>query len=158
MSRPTPQPPQINFLSKLPANMGIVSQADRLFQQAMILLNQGRLGQSREILENVVKLNPNQFDAFNLLGIIAAQLKELELAEELFDKAIKLNPNKSTFYCNRGNVLKELKLYDKALIQYDKAIVLNKDYALAYLNRSIALSELNQYEEALKSSAAAIRI
>ena len=138
--------------------MGIVSQADRLFQQAMILLNQGRLGQSREILENVVKLNPNQFDAFNLLGIIAAQLKELELAEELFDKAIKLNPNKSTFYCNRGNVLKELKLYDKALIQYDKAIVLNKDYALAYLNRSIALSELNQYEEALKSSAAAIRI
>ena len=52
--------------------------------EALALLNQGSLQQAREILEKVVKISPKHFDAFHLLGIIAAQLKDFESADELF--------------------------------------------------------------------------
>ena len=84
----------------------MVIEADRLFRQGIALLNQGSLQQAREILEKVVKISPIHFDAFHLLGILAAQLKDFESADELFDKAIKLNPNNAVIYCNQGNILK----------------------------------------------------
>ena len=59
----------------------MVNQADRLFQQGFALLNQGSLQQAREIFEKVIKINPKHFDAFHLLGIIAAQLKAFEVAD-----------------------------------------------------------------------------
>ena len=158
MSPPPLKPPQKNFFFKPPVNFGLMNESDRLFQQGMSLLNQGKLQPAREIFEKVVKINHRHFDAFNLLGIIAAQLNEFELAKKLFDKAIKINPNNAAFYCNQANVFKELKQLEKAINSYDKAIVLNKDYAIAYFNRSIAFCDLKQYEEALKSSEQAINI
>ena len=106
MSRLPSKPPQNNFFFKPPANFGMVIEADRLFRQGIALLNQGSLQQAREILEKVVKISPKHFDAFHLLGILAAQLKDFESADELFDKAIKLNPNNAVIYCNQGNILK----------------------------------------------------
>ena len=158
MSPPPLKPPQKNFFFKPPVNFGLMNESDRLFQQGMSLLNQGKLQQAREIFEKVVKINHRHFDAFNLLGIIAAQLNEFELAKNLFDKAIKINPNNAAFYCNQANVFKELNELEKAINSYDKAIVSNKEYALAYCNRSIALYELNRYVEALQSSEQAIKI
>ena len=136
----------------------MANQADRLFQQGLALLNQERLEQAREIFEKVVKINPKHFDAFHLLGIIAAQLNAFEAADVLFDKAIKLNRNNPYFYCNRGNVLKELKQFKNAISNYDKAIGINKDFALAHLNKSIALCDLERFEEALSSVDNAIQV
>ena len=89
--------------------------------EALALLNQGSLQQARDFFEKVVKINPKHFDAFHLLGIIAAQLKDFESADELFDKAIKLNPNNAVIYCNRGNILKELNKLERAIINYKKS-------------------------------------
>jgi tetratricopeptide (TPR) repeat protein len=158
MSPPPSKPTPKKFFFKPPVNLGLMNESERLFQQGLVLLNQGNLQLARENFEKVVKINHQQFDAFNLLGIIAAQLKEFELAKSLFDEAIKINPNNATFYCNQANVYKELKHLEKAIYAYDKAITLNKNYVLAYLNRSIALCELKQYDEALKSSEQAINI
>jgi protein O-GlcNAc transferase len=156
MSSASSKPPKHNFFFKTPTNFGLEIEVNRLFQQAITMLNQGRLELARDCLEKIIKLNPKQFDALNLLGIIAAEFKEFNLAESLFENAIKLNPKNAVFYCNAGNALKELKQFDKAIDYYDKAIKLKKDYALAYLNRSIALCELKQFEAALKSSEQAI--
>jgi len=84
MSRPPSKPPQNNFFFKPPSNYGLAIEADRLFRQGISLLNQGSLQQAREILEKVVKISPKHFDAFHLLGILAAQLKDFESADELF--------------------------------------------------------------------------
>lgn len=154
----SPPPQKNNFFFKQPTNFGLEIEANRLFQQALALLNQGKMKQARECLEKVIKINSKQYDALNLLGIIAAELKEFNLAETLFEKAIKLNPNNANYYCNAGNVLRELKQLEKALNYYDKAINLKKDYVLAYLNRSMTLCGLKQFEEALKSTEKAITI
>ena len=158
MSRPPSKPPQNNIFFNPPANFGLVNQADRLFQQGLVLLNQGRLEQAREVFEKVIKINPKHFDGYHLLGIIAAQHKAFEVADIFFDKAIKLYPNNAAFYCNRGNVLKELKQIEAAITHYNKAINLNKDYALAYLNKSMAVCDLKRFEEALSSVNKAIEI
>ena len=136
----------------------MVNQADRLFQQGLALLNQAKLEQAKEIFEKVVKLNAKHFDAYNLLGIISAQLKAFEQADGLFDKAIKLNPNNAAFFCNRGNVLKEMKQFENAITHYNNAINLKKDYALAYLNKSIAVCALKRFEEALSIVDKAIKV
>jgi len=158
MSRLPSRPPQNNFIFKPPANFGMVTQADRLFQQGLQLLSQGSTEQARDVFEKVIKTNSKHFDAFHLLGIIAAQFKDFVRADELFNKAIKLNPNNAIFYCNRGNVLKELKQLEKAIENFQKAVELKKDYALAYVNQSTVLFELKKYEESLNSCDKAIFI
>lgn len=115
MSSASSKPPKHNFFFKTPTNFGLEIEVNRLFQQAITMLNQGRLELARDCLEKIIKLNPKQFDALNLLGIIAAEFKEFNLAESLFENAIKLNPKNAVFYCNAGNALKELKQFDKAI-------------------------------------------
>jgi len=151
MQRPPSKPPQNNFFFKPPVNFRLVNEVDRLFQQGLALLNQGRLEQARDFFEKVVKLNTKHFDALHLLGIIAAQFKAFEQADVFFEKAIKLNSNNAAFFCNRGNVLKELKQFESAIAHYNKAINLNKNYALAYLNQGIVLFEIKKYEASLNS-------
>jgi len=158
MPRPPSKPPQNNFFFKPPVNFGLVNEADRLFQQGLAHLNQGSLEQAREFFEKVVKINTKHFDAFHLLGIIAAQFKAFKEADVFFEKAIKLNPNNAAYFCNRGNVLKELKQFQAAITHYNKAIDINKNYALAYLNKSIALCDLKRFEEALMSVDKAIQV
>ena len=129
MSRTPSKSPQNNIFFKPVGNFGSANQVDILFQHGLTLLSQGGLEQARGFLEKVIKINPQHFDSFHLLGIIAAQLKDFEKAKELFDEAIKLNPNNAAFFCNRGNALKELKQAEAAISNYDKAINLKKDYA-----------------------------
>jgi len=154
---PSKSPPN-SFILKPPSQFGSINEADRLFQHALAMLNQGRMVEARQNLQKVVNLNAKHFDAFHIMGIIAAQDKEFEVAKSLFENAIKLNPNKAAFYCNLGNVLKELNSFEKAIEYYNMAIKLKKDYAMAYLNQSLAYFELKNFYAALNSCKQAINI
>ena len=122
MSRSSLPPQKNNFFFKPSANFGLEIESNRLLQKALSLLNQGRMLQAREYLEKVIKINPKQYEALNLLGIIAAELKEFNLAETLFQEAINLNPKNAIFYCNSGNVLKELNLSLEKILKSSKNI------------------------------------
>ena len=52
--------------------------------EAVALHQQGRLAEAKEIYEGVLKANPKHFDALHLLGVIAYQNKNPQLAVELF--------------------------------------------------------------------------
>lgn len=158
MSHPPSRPLQNNSFFKPPAYFGSANDAVRLFEQGYALLSQGRLGQAREDLEKVVKINPKHFDALHLLGIIAAQVKNLQLAINFFDKAIKLNRNNPFFYCNRGNAYFEVNQIENALINYNKAIDLNPSYAEAYSYKAVALTAKELLNEALANINKAIEI
>ena len=117
----------------------------------MAFHQKGMLSDAKKIYEDILKQQPNHFDALHLLGVIAGQTKNLHQAEELIGKAIKINPNDAAAYSNRGNALKDLKRVDEALASYDKAIALKPDYAEAYNNRGIALRDLKRVDDALAS-------
>ncbi len=125
--------------------------AQAQFQEAGSLHKQGRLKEAQSIYEAILEIDPRQFDALHLLGVVAAQSRNYQLAADLITKAIAINPNHSDFYSNRGLALQKLNQLDAAIASYDCAIKIKPDYAEAYSNRGIALQELNQLDAAVAS-------
>ena len=80
----------------LPQNRGFRPQAQNpaavalqaKFNQGVALHQQGRLAEAERIYEEVLRQQPNHFDALHLLGVIAVQTRRTERAVELIGKAI----------------------------------------------------------------------
>lgn len=67
--------------------------ADRLFQQAVRLRDQGDITAAREALADVLELTPNRVDAYALLGDIARQNENLPQALGMYRKVLEYTPN-----------------------------------------------------------------
>ena len=130
----------------------------KIFQQGLSSHQHGQLAQAKAAYEQVLLKQPKHFDALHLLGVIATQTKNPQLAVDLIGKAIEINPSFALAYSNHGNALQELKRLDDALTSYDKAIALKPDYAEAFNNRGNALKELKRLDDALVSYDAAIAL
>ena len=122
------------------------------FNQGIALHQQGKLAEAERIYGEVLRQQPNHFDALHMLGIIAAQTRRTERGVELISKAIGLNSNVAAAHNNLGNALRDLKRHADALVSLDRAIALKPDYAEAYNNRGVALTELKRPADALVSS------
>ena len=156
MSRPPKIP---NRHPTAPSRLAIQQlQVASLLDQGLILINQGKLNESIVLFEAILKIQPNHFDAIQLLGLVLAQLKQYPQAVALLTKAISINPYYADAHSNRGNVLQELQRLDEALVSYDKAISINPNHADAHSNRGITLQKLQRLDEALVSYDKAISI
>jgi predicted O-linked N-acetylglucosamine transferase (SPINDLY family) len=127
-------------------------------QNALMLHQQGRLDEAEALYREIVCVEPNHFNALQLLAAVVAQKKNALEAIGLFDKALNINPCHLESLNNRGNSLRELYRFEEALASYDQAIALNPDYVDAYSNRGLALTELQRYDEALLSYDQAIAL
>ena len=127
-------------------------------QEAIALHQQGRLAEAEAQYKAILKVQPQQVDALQLLATIAAQQQSYVEAVELFDQVLEINPLHAVAYSNRGYALRELKRYEEALASYNKALILKPDYADAYYNRGVTLEELMRYEEACLSYDKAIAL
>lgn len=118
---------------------------------AITLHQQGRLVEAEAIYKEILLLQPQHFDALQLLAAIALQRKDSALAVELFDNALKIKPDSAEALNNRGAALRDLKRYEQALESYDQALKIKPDYIDALNNRGNVLRDLNRYEDALES-------
>ena len=134
------------------------SQIQKLFTQGLVTHQQGKLSEAKAIYEQILKMQPNNFSALQLMGAMYTQTKNHLQAIEFLSKAIKINPRFAPCYNNIGLALKELKRLDEALASYDKAISIKPDYAEAHYNRGNVLKELIRLDEALGSYDKAISI
>jgi len=134
------------------------AQVGALVQQGTSLHQQGNFDEAQAIYEKILLIQPNHFDALQLLGVLFAQVKKYSQSVELLSKALEINPNHAGAYNNRGNALKELKRFDEALASYDQAIAINPNHVGAQSNRGIALKELKRFDEALASYDQAIML
>ena len=133
------------------------SKSQGRLSKAMSLHQQGRLAEARVLYEAVLKGNPRHFDALHLLGVIAFQTQNPQLAADLIGRAIGINPNIAEAHSNLGNALLDLKQYQASLKSLDWAIHLKPDFAEAHYNRGNALMGLLHYERALESYDRAIK-
>ncbi len=122
-----------------------------MLQDGVALHQQGRLIEAARIYQEILKEDPNHFDARHLLGVIAYQTRQLDLAVEFISKAISINANFADAHSNLGNALKDLGRANEAVVSYDRAIFLAPDYADAHYNRGVALQELRRFDEAVSS-------
>jgi len=128
------------------------------FNQGVALHRQGKLADAGRIYREVLRSQPNHFDALHLLGLIALQTQHTEWAVELIRKAIRLNPKIAAAHNNLGRALHDLDHPLEALASFDNAIALRPDLAEAYDNRGHVLENLGRYHEALANYDKAIAL
>ncbi|MBV7536431.1 tetratricopeptide repeat protein [Duganella sp. sic0402] len=134
------------------------SLAASLLQQAVELHQQGRLQPAQALYRQVLELNPQQFDALHLLGVIARQQGDAATAIELISRAIAVNDGQAGAHCNLGVALLDSGRADEALASHERALALIPAYALAWSNRGNALRRLARLDEALESYQRALAI
>lgn len=127
-------------------------------REAYALHQRGLLHEARRIYEQILNIDANHFDALYLLGVVAMQLNEHELAIKLITRAIEINPHSDVCFYNLGVALQALGRFDEAVASYDQAIRIEPAHADAYSNRGNALQALKHFEAAVLSYDRAIRI
>jgi len=110
-----------------------VSAASQL-RQGVAHHQAGDLTAARACYEGVLRENPAQPDALNLLGVIADQEGRHEEAVVLIRRAIAVAPRAAAFQDNLGNALLASGATDEAESAYRQAIALDADYPEARYN------------------------
>jgi predicted O-linked N-acetylglucosamine transferase (SPINDLY family) len=107
--------------------------------QAVACHQAGQLPQAEQIYRQILQADPQNADAWHLLGVIAAQLDNHEVAIEHIRRAIELNPRATVFHANLGAAYQKLKRIDEAVNSYRRALELNPTNAEAHNNLGVAL-------------------
>jgi tetratricopeptide (TPR) repeat protein len=126
--------------------------------RALEFHRRGLLTEAEQSYRSILSVEPDQFDATHMLGVIYLQRGQSEAAEKQIGSAIRINPNMASAHANRGVALKDLKRFDDALASFNRAISLQPNYTDAFINRGAALHELGRLDEAIASYDRAIAL
>jgi len=122
------------------------------------LLKRGDLYKAKEIFEEILLREENNYVILNLLGITNLKLKKYSKAISLIEKAIDLTPNNYHLYNNLAIIYKELGKNDESIKNLEIAIKINPNYAEAYNNLGIIFKKRSQFERSLNSYKKAIKL
>lgn len=124
----------------------IKAEASKLFAEAY---SEKDPNEQIELYTKVIKLTPDDSDAYNNLGNVYYRLSRFSEAIASYERAINISPNDIDIYCNRGDAYDELARFEKAIEDYTKAIEINSKYAAAYNGRANSYIKTEKYKEAL---------
>ena len=94
----------------------------------------GELSQAAELYRRILESSPENADAWHLLGLLAHQQGDNDLALKLINTAIGIQPNIADFHNNLGRVYLALDDDHKADFEYRRAIQLNSMHVKAHSN------------------------
>ncbi|MFX1257503.1 MAG: tetratricopeptide repeat protein [Promethearchaeota archaeon] len=105
-----------------------------------------------DIYENLIKINSQNKEAWNNLGLFFFNLKEYQKAIECYKNALKKNsPNVEVLY-KIGIAYLELKKYQNAILYFEKVVEIHPNIKKAWHNMISAYIRLKDYKKANKSS------
>ena len=138
-------------LPSKPATPGHPTDGKQQLQAAMELHRKGAWSGAKLLYEGILESQPDNFDALQLLGVLASQTKNYEASVALIAKAIAINPGQATVHSNLGFALKSLGRYAESVDSYLNAIKLKPDLADAHLHCGLAYLGLGQPLQAIDS-------
>jgi tetratricopeptide (TPR) repeat protein len=101
-------------------------------------------------LQQCVRINPKNSEAFNRLGIAYDYVSEYDSAMDCYKQAININPNFAQAWVNLGNSYSNGGNYDEAIETYRKAIELEPHLARVYYYIGIAYEAKGENELGLQ--------
>jgi len=116
------------------------------------------LGQAHKKLDKVLRLDPKNHTAFNLMGVISYQVGSYAAAIDYYSLAIKFKPNDSNTYSNRALAYIKTNQIKLALKDFNNAIKLDPNNRTPYENRSNLYKKLGKYDLAIKDHKAVIQL
>ncbi|WP_182870399.1 tetratricopeptide repeat protein [Rhodopirellula sp. JC639] len=120
-----------------------------LLNEAIRLHHEGELTKSERLYKEVLEREPEQTVALGLLGVIAAQFGNLELAIQRVRRSIAIDPNQPGALNNLGNMLAEAERYDEAIDAYERSIHFDPDDPNVHLHLGHVYGSLNRHLEAV---------
>ena len=109
----------------------------------------GRLAEAEAAYRRVLAVQPDHSGALHLLGVIAHQADNNDVAIELIGKAISTNPSSPAYHNNIGEAYRASGRFEEAVAAYRCALELNPDYPEAHNNLGNALEHQGNLEDAV---------
>ncbi len=129
--------------------------ADKL-QNALQLHQSGNLADAGLLYQEILREDPDQVDALNLLGVVLSTAGKMDAAITLLARACELAPDFAGPFVNLGNVLQATGRLDEAVDAFQKGLTLAPEQAETANNLASALNALGRHEEALDSCTQAL--
>jgi protein O-GlcNAc transferase len=109
----------------------------------------GQLQAAEQIYRQILQADPNQVDAIHLLGVLALQVGQYEMAVEYIGRAIALKGHSAAFHNNLGEAYRNWGKIPEAAACYRRALELNPDFAEAQNNLGVALNSQGKLDDAI---------
>jgi tetratricopeptide (TPR) repeat protein len=109
----------------------------------------GDLAGAERIYREVLGAQPNLFQPWHLLGVIANQVGQHGAAVECFEWALALKADFAEAHCDLGTALDKLGRRDEAIASYRRAVELKPGYAEGHYNLGNALQQAGEREGAV---------
>jgi len=129
------------------------------YNMARVYLEQGKVQESIRALEGLLKDDPKNADAHNLLGVVYWSISRREEARSEFEKALDLDEYMSDARVNLGVILSEEGEYSKAEAEFRRALD-DRTYATPekpLVNLAVNHLKLGRAGEAMTDAQEAIR-
>ncbi len=135
--------------------MATISQA-----LAVALSNQqaGRLDLAEQIYGRILQVEPNHCDALHLLGLVAHQRGQHEVAVGHLRHALAIDHRQPHIHNNAGEAYRALGQLDNAAACYRRALAMKPDFAAAHANLGIVLHQQGRIAEAEASFRRALEL
>lgn len=108
-------------------------------QMAMELHQAGQLAQAEQLYRQILRGNPRHPDALHLLGLIAHQAGEHEMAIAYMSQAIAIDGAQPFYHSNLGEAFRALGRTAEARVFYERALQLDPMFAAAHYNLGLLL-------------------
>lgn len=127
-------------------------------QRGLELHRIGQVADAAEAYRNVLKADPNNVDALNLISIIFTDTGSPGVAVDLASRAAQLAPDYFAVWLTLGNACQVTGQLERAVDAFLKAASLQPDVAEVHNNLASALVTLGHYTEAAGAAARALKI
>jgi len=121
-----------------------------LSHMALQHFKEGHLQQAQDVCQRILRKQQHP-DAMLILGLIAHQQRELDVAVERYQQFLGIKPKDAETHCNLGLVLEEQGRTEGAIEHFHESIAIAADNAIAHSHLADAYAKLQRWEEAIKA-------
>jgi len=126
----------------------VISAAIRQILDAAIRFHRaGQFQKAAQLYGQILQLDPNHADSLHLLGMVASQARQTDLAIDLIHRAIAINGTVAAYHSNLGSILQGAGKLDEAAARYALALSIDPNLAETHLNLGLVLQLQGRLEE-----------
>ena len=119
------------------------------FKDILLLIRNDKFNEAIEHLDELIKIDKNNFDYYHLRGVSYLNLKKFTEAVKDFSSAINIKNDNFLTYHFRGICYLKLNNFDKAENDFNKLISIKSDFPEVYNNLGFLIYAKGQNEKAI---------